>query len=151
MTRIIREIERTPRPRERRAEMSVRPRDGQVSTEDAIGAATVAAVRMLSAPAVIVFTHSGFTARVVSSHRPEVPIVAVTDIERTYRQLALVWGVLPELVPTEESRGYEDLVRHGLAAVVRRELAAPGRRVVVTAGVPFNVPGTTNFMKIEVV
>jgi pyruvate kinase len=151
MTRIILEIERNPRPRERRAALATRPHDGRVATEDAIGAATVAAVRMLNAPTVVVFTKSGFTARIVASHRPDVPIVALTDVERTYRQLALVWGVVPELVPPEEARTYDSMARHGLEAVLRRRLAAPGDRVIITAGVPFDVPGTTNFMKVEVV
>ena len=149
MSRIIHEIERHPRPRDRRAQFAVRPHDGRVSTEDAIGAATVAAVRMLDAPVVIVFTKSGFSARIIASHRPDVPIVALTDVERTYRQLALVWGVFPELVPPSPHRGYDEMVSHGLAAVVRRGLARSGDRVIVTAGVPFGAPGTTNFMKVE--
>src|SRR5687767_15802211 len=65
----------------------------------AIAAAATSAVRSLGAPALIVFTKSGFSARVVASHRPSVPILVLTDIARTYRQLALVWGVIPELVP----------------------------------------------------
>ncbi|MGI9078755.1 MAG: pyruvate kinase [Gemmatimonadaceae bacterium] len=151
MRRIILEIERHPPPRERRAQLSVRPRNGTVSTEEAIGAATTAAVRMLGAPAVIVFTKSGFSARIVSSHRPEVPIIALTDEERTFHQMALVWGVIPELVPHLEQRSYDSMVKYGLAAVVNRGLAKAGDRVVVTAGVPFDVPGTTNFMKVEIV
>ncbi|HEU4565873.1 MAG TPA: pyruvate kinase [Gemmatimonadaceae bacterium] len=151
MTRIIHEIERHPPPRERRAALAARPHDGHVSTEDAIGAATVAAVRLLGAPAVMVFTKSGFSGRIVSSHRPDVPILALTDERRTYRQLALVWGVLPELVPDEAAGSYVAMERHGLAALVRRRIACPGDRVVTTAGQPFDVPGTTNFMKIEVV
>jgi pyruvate kinase len=129
----------------------VRPREGKVSTEEAIAAATVAAVRMIDAPVVIVFTKSGFSARIVSSHRPEVPFVALTDVERTYRQLALVWGAIPERIPPTDERQYSDMVEYGLEAVRRLQLARPGDRVIVTAGVPFDVPGTTNFMKVEVV
>src|SRR4029078_12137960 len=66
-----------------------------VSTEFAIAAASNAAVQMLNAPVLIVFTKSGFSARVVASHRPSVPILVLTDVPRTYRQLALVWGVVP--------------------------------------------------------
>ncbi len=121
--------------------------EGVVSTEEAIAAATVAAVRMLGTPLVIVFTKSGFTARIVSSHRPGVPILALTDEPRTFRQLALVWGVIPELV--DHCKSYEDMVRLGLEAAVRRNLAVRGDRIVVTAGVPFDVPGTTNLLKVE--
>ncbi|MEJ7809708.1 MAG: pyruvate kinase [Gemmatimonadaceae bacterium] len=152
MTRIITEIEKQPpAQRDRPLPIAAQPSDGPVATEDAIGAATVAAVRLLRAPVVIVFTKSGFTARIVSSHRPDVPILALTDTESTYHQLALVWGVYSELVPQTPDRSYTEMVKHGLAAVLARGFAKEGDRVVVTAGVPFDVPGTTNFMKIEVV
>jgi pyruvate kinase len=150
MSRIITEIESHPAPRQRVTDHArLRRSDGPVETEDAIAAATVAAVRMLAVPLIIVFTKSGFSARVVASHRPEVPILAVTDVERTYRQLALVWGVQPELVP--RSGSYNEMVGHALAAARRRDLAQAGERVVVTAGVPFDQPGSTNLMKVEVV
>jgi pyruvate kinase len=120
-----------------------------VTTEQAVAAATVAAVRMLKAPLVIVFTKSGFSARVVASGRPNVPILGLTDVPETYRQLALVWGVIPVLVP--HCSTYESMWIQARAAIARRELASPGDRVVVTAGVPFDVPGTTNLVKVEVV
>jgi pyruvate kinase len=120
---------------------------GTVPTELAIAAATVAAVQMLETPVVVVFTKSGFSARTVSSYRPGVPIVALTDQDRTYRQLALMWGVVPELVPHCET--YETMLLLAREAVVRRGLAEPGDRIVVTAGVPFDVPGTTNILKVE--
>ena len=120
-----------------------------MSTEFAIAAACNAASRMLRAPCLIVFTKSGFSARVVASQRPAVPIIVLTDQPRTYRQLALVWGVIPELVPHCDS--YEQMVRLALEVVRRRALARTGDRVIVTAGVPFDVPGTTNLMKVETV
>ena len=123
--------------------------ESATSTEFAIAAACNAAAHMLHAPCLIVFTKSGFSARVVASQRPAVPILVLTDQPRTYRQLALVWGVIPELVPHCET--YEQMVRLALEAVRRRELARVGDRVIVTAGVPFDVPGTTNLMKVETV
>ncbi len=149
MSRIIAEIERHPRQAERRATLLARPRDGRVSIESAIAAATVAASRMLSTPLVIVFTKSGFTARVVASHRPDVPILALTDEQRTFHQLALIWGVIPEIVPPANS--YDAMFACGAEAAVRRGLARHGDRVLVTAGVPFDTPGTTNLLKVEVV
>ncbi len=147
MTRIITEIETHPLPRV--ADRRSKPASSNASTEVAVAAATVAAVRMIGAPAVIVFTKSGFTARVVASHRPDVPILALTDVERTYHQLALVWGVMPELVPVSST--YEEMLEHAFPALKRRGLVGPGDRVIVTAGVPFDVPGTTNVMKVEIV
>jgi pyruvate kinase len=151
MSRIILEIEKHPVARERRVQLAVRPREGRVSTEEAIAAATVAAVRMIGASAVIVFTKSGFSARIVSSHRPHVPFIALTDDERTHQQLALVWGTIPVRIPSMRHHTYDEMVPYGLEAVRRMNLATEEDRVVVTAGVPFDVTGTTNFMKVEVV
>jgi pyruvate kinase len=144
MRRIIVETEqhRKDSPRDVRPEAT-----GAVPTEVAIAAATVAAVQLLRTPVVVVFTKGGFTARIVSSFRPGVPVLALTDQELTYRQLALMWGVVPELVPHCES--YDDMMVLAREVVVRRGLAAREDRVIVTAGVPFDVPGTTNLLKVE--
>ncbi len=146
MTRIINAIESRPQ-QWRRDER--RQSDIAESTEFAIAAAGAAAASMLNAPAIIVLTKSGFSARVVASHRPSVPILVLTDIARTFRQLALVWGVVSELVP--HCNTYDEMVRLALAAVQQRGMARVGDRVVVTAGVPFDVPGTTNLLKVETV
>jgi pyruvate kinase len=146
MSRIILEIEKHPR----RVRADDRAQgELAVSTEHAIAAAATSAVRSLDAPTLIVFTKSGFSARVVASHRPGVPILVLTDQERTYRQLSLVWGVVPCLV--RHCDNYQDLVMLALDAVRGSGLARQGDRVVVTAGVPFDVPGTTNLMKVETV
>jgi pyruvate kinase len=146
MTRIIKEIETHP-PVAPFA--GAQQANGIVTTEVAIAAATVAAVDMLAAPLVVVFTKSGFSARVVSSKRPPVPILALTDEDRTYRQLALVWGVVPQLVP--HCANYDEMMDQTKSVVVERELATPGDRIIVTAGVPFDMPGTTNLLKVETV
>jgi pyruvate kinase len=147
MSRIIHEIERHAHIRI--GEDRRRRPDTAYSTEFAIAAASHAAVSMLGAPCLIVFTKSGFSARVVASQRPHLPILVLTDSPRTYRHLALVWGVIPELVTHCDT--YDQMVRLALEAVRRRELARTGDRVVVTAGVPFDVPGTTNMIKVETV
>ncbi len=147
MRRIILEIESSPRPPY--AQRIEHRYEGAVNTEEAIAAATTAAVRMLHAPLVVVFTKSGFSARIVSSHRPAVPILALTDEPRVCRQLSLVWGVIPRLVPT--ARGYDHMVAMALRDATELNLAVTGDRVIVTAGAPFDVPGTTNLLKVEVV
>ena len=147
MTRIIMEIERRPLPH---ATFEVHEDvDGHVATEDAIAAATTAAARSLGAPLVVVVTKSGFSARIIASHRPGVPILVLTDSERTYRQLALVWGVVPALAP--HAATYEEMFEHARVVIEKRGLAKRGDRVLVTAGVPFDVPGTTNLLRVEVV
>ena len=146
MRRIIAEIERRgvmPRREERRGGVSI------ASTEETIAAATRAAAVLLGAPLVVVFTKSGFSARIVASQRPEVPILGLTPVERTYNQLALIWGVIPALAPPIDT--YSQMFEYARGEILRRGLAKQGDRVLVTAGVPFDVPGTTNLLKVEVV
>src|SRR5690348_2718916 len=122
---------------------------GPVRTEDAIAVAVCAAAEMLSAPLIVCFTSSGFTARKVSTCRPTVPIFACTPEPETYRQLSLVWGVTPAL--TEHFADYDAMLGAARHQILARGLAQPGERLVVTAGVPFDMPGTTNLLKIEAV
>jgi pyruvate kinase len=144
MDRIVREIERHEgeggRADERRGSLGAK-------MEHAVAAAAVAAARMLGAPIIVVFTKSGFSARIIAACRPPVPILGVTDVETTYRQLALVWGVVPML--TDEPPRYEAMLDAARERILVHGLARSGDRVVVTAGVPFDVPGTTNMMKVE--
>jgi pyruvate kinase len=124
-----------------------RLRIGATPTEHAIAAATVEAVRLLAAPAVVTFTTSGGTTRLVSSYRPPVPILGVTDQVRTWRQLALVWGVQP--VMCEDEVNYDNMLAAARSYLLDNRLAQPGQRIVVTAGIPFHVAGTTNMLRIE--
>jgi pyruvate kinase len=129
-------------------DIPVQPIRGRVlPTESAIAAAIIEAVRRLDAPLIFTFTRSGFTARVVSSFRPPVPILALTESLRTYHQLALVWGVIPILLP--EGLGFDDVLDFGRETALRLGLAERGQRVVVTAGLPMHVSGTTNTMRVE--
>jgi pyruvate kinase len=118
-------------------------------TEDAISVAVCAAAELLGVPLIVCLTSSGFTARAVASYRPVVPILAVTPEPETFRQLALVWGVLPVL--TEHYPTYESMLPVTREIILKLGLAAPGDRLVLTAGVPFDVAGTTNLLKIETV
>jgi pyruvate kinase len=146
MDRIIRAVE-ADRDREpvleRRASADGRP----ARSEHAVAAAAVAAARMLQAPLIVTFTKSGFSARVVSACRPPMPVLGVTDGERTYRRLALVWGVVPMLAGGPPH--YDAMLDAARGRILGSGLAKPGDRVVVTAGVPFDVPGTTNLVKVE--
>jgi pyruvate kinase len=147
MDRIVRRIESqtTPQPRSRRVETE--RSQVQQSSSAAISAAAVEAVERLDASCIVTLTRSGFTARVIASQRPPVPILAVTDQWRTYNQLSLVWGVHPIMHRGEVS--YDDMRDAAREEIRRLELAGTRDRFVVTAGVPFHVPGTTNMMRIE--
>jgi pyruvate kinase len=153
MARIAREIERTTsfaRGPTYDLPMLDHLRAGATRTEHAIAAATVEAVALLGAPAIVTLTKSGFTARLVSSYRPSVPIMGVCDDIRVYRQLALVWGVHPVLCHFHDEPNYQEIMGCARAALVHRGLAHRGDRVVVTAGLPFfHVAGTTNMVRVE--
>jgi pyruvate kinase len=144
MDRIIREIERHPGGRDERR---LDRREEVSSVEDAIAFGTSAVVRMLRTPLIVCITQGGFTARKVAARRPPVPILAVTTEPVTYRQLALVWGVTPVLV--DRVPGYDAMLAVVRDVILKRGLARAGDRIVVTAGVPWGVSGTTNLLKVE--
>jgi len=116
-------------------------------TEDAIAVAVGAAAELLEVPLIVCLTSSGFTARTIASYRPPVPILAATPEPETFRQLALVWGVIPAMV--EHRPDYDSMLPVTRELILKKGLAWPGDRVVVTAGVPFDKPGPTNLLKIE--
>src|SRR5437764_2505546 len=151
MDRIIKEMERhgpaagvgTGRD-ERRATPGA-----TVSVEDAIALGTSAVARMLQTPLIVTLTKGGFTSRKVAALRAPVPILAVTTEAETYRQLALVWGVTPVLV--DRVPGYDAMLAVVRDLLLKRGYAHAGDRIVMTAGVPWEVSGATNLLKVEVV
>lgn len=94
------------------------------------------------------FTETGLTTRLVARHRSPIPLVAFTPSQRVRSQLALVWGVETFLTPHAGSTdGMVELVDHELLRLGRNQ---PGDRVVVIAGVPPGIAGTTNGMRVHV-
>jgi pyruvate kinase len=145
MDRIIREMEREGAGRDERR----RAATGDVSVEDAIALGTSAVARMLKTPLIVTLTKGGFTARKVAAMRPPVPILAVTTEAATFRQLALVWGVTP--VRVDQVPGYDAMLAVVRDLILKRGYAKQGDRIVMTAGVPWEVSGATNLLKVEVV
>jgi pyruvate kinase len=152
IVRIVIEIERSG-VLERGPRYLTRPgsraRGGASVRELAVAAATVDAARQVVAPAIMVITRSGFSARLVSSYRPPVPVLAVTTDPATYRQLAAVWGVRPVLADVGDDVTYEALTAVGREYLLSSGLGEHGSSVVVTAGFPFHLSGTTNTMRLE--
>ena len=123
-----------------------------VSSSDvtsAISHATVTSARDLNASAIITVTKSGSTARILSRYRPACTIVGCTISETVWRQLALSWGTVPLMI--EEESNTDDLFEHAVDAAVGQGLIRDGELVVLTAGVPLGISGTTNLMKVHVV
>ncbi len=157
MDRIAREVEsHRNRPSEgeiRRwripAPHFARTEGGHTPVEDAISVGVSAAADLLGAAAIVCFTSSGFTARTVSSYRPKVPIFAFTPEAETFHQLSLVWGVVPVLMP--HLKNYDPMWQIARTELLTRGIARDGSRIVVTCGVPFDVPGTTNLLKVETI
>lgn len=94
-------------------------------------------------------TKSGETARRVSKFRPRQPIIAATTEVKTFHQLSMSWGVFPVLsLPQSDT---DHLFRHAMDCGKKIGLVNSGDRVVITGGVPLNVAGTTNIIKVQTV
>ena len=116
---------------------------------NAISHATCTTAYDLEASAIITVTESGQTARMISKYRPEMPIIGCTVNEHVYRQLALSWGVCPILCQGQTNA--DALFDHAVERAKEEGLISDGDMVVITAGVPLGVPGTTNMVKVQTV
>jgi pyruvate kinase len=116
---------------------------------DAISYATCTTAHYLGAAAILTSTESGFTARMVSKYRPKAPIIAVTPRVQTQRKLMLMWGVISVFAPQIE--GTDAMIEQSINVSLKEGLIKNGDLVVITAGVPVGIPGTTNLLKVEVV
>ncbi len=141
----------------RRAEASLdhgellrRHRSGSPQTiTDAVGYAACATAHDLRARAILTATESGYTACMVSKHRPQAPIVAVTTSEKICQQLSLVWGVCPVLRGRVSTT--DELFDQAVAAGIEHGFMQEGDLVVITAGHPVGKHGTTNALKVHTV
>lgn len=115
---------------------------------NAISHATCTMAEDLNAAAIITVTKSGRTARMVSKYRPATPIICGCLTEKVYRQTGLSWGVLPLLL--EKKDNAQDLFDYAVDATEKAGFISKGDVVVLTAGVPLGVSGTTNLIKVQV-
>jgi len=113
---------------------------------DAISAAACQVAETIGAAAIVSFTSSGATALRAARERPAAPILAVTPHLGTARRLALLWGA--HCVHLADIKNFSDMVQKAVLVAHREEIAGPGQRVVITAGVPFGTPGSTNILRI---
>src|SRR5215470_1144456 len=107
------------------------------------------ASRELHMKLIAVFTHSGFTARLISRYRPQVPIIALTPEVETLRRMALIWGVLP--LETRDQQRIDTLAEATEKKLLKERLVKNGDVIGIVAGTPMGVRGTTNFMKFHVI
>jgi pyruvate kinase len=116
---------------------------------DAITGAAKQVAETIHAAAIVTYTSTGSTALRASRERPEVPILCLTPNIRTARMLALAWGV--HAVQSKDVTNFGDMVQRACRIARTQGFAQPGSRVVVTAGVPFGTPGSTNTLRISAV
>ena len=120
-----------------------------VTVTNAISYATCTTSADLNAKAIISFTTSGHTARMVSKFRPQAPIIATTEDEGVMRRLALVWGVYP--VKTSHVGSTDEVVANSIESAKEKNYLDNGDLVVITAGAPNGISGTTNLIKVHTI
>ena len=136
------------------AEASIRDFPRTMPQEQLKVAETVAelvchASRELHVKVIAVFTHSGFTARLVSRYRPQAPIIAFSPEAETRRRLALIWGVVPKNI--RDVRKIDGLAEIAEERLLEERLVRNGDVIAIVAGTPMGVRGTTNFMKFHTI
>lgn len=118
-----------------------------IDINDAISHATVTTSFDIDAKAIVVYTASGTSARMISRFRPSVPIIALTSSKRVYNQLATSWGVTPVMCCMFYNT--DVMFFHAEDTVVKLGLAKAGDNIVITAGVPLGKNIGTNMIKVE--
>ncbi|WP_413379123.1 pyruvate kinase [Alkalihalobacillus sp. 1P02AB] len=120
-----------------------------MTTTSAIGQSVVHTAFNLNTSYILSATESGYTAQIVSKYRPKADIIAVTSNKNAFRQLSLVWGVIPVL--GEKAKSTDHMLEITVDAAVEAGIIKQGERVVITAGVPVGESGTTNLIKVHVI
>ncbi len=115
---------------------------------NAIAHATCTTALDLNASAIISVSSSGRTARMVSKYRPSCPIIGCSTYEHVCRRMNMSWGVIP--MQLELQNNPDDLFEHAVDSATANGLISEGDVVIVTAGVPLGVSGTTNQIKVQI-
>ncbi len=141
--------ERTERDINYKKRFSSRELQDAPNVTNAISHATVTTAHDLGAKAIITVTKSGTTARMISKFRPDCPIICCTPTPSVLRQMNLSWGVIPLMA--EEKTNMDELFDHAVDCAVGAGYLASGDLVVITAGAPLGISGTTNLLKVHLV
>jgi pyruvate kinase len=124
-----------------------RPRRGEVSFPQAISDAAAFSAQELKARAIVAFTQSGSTARLISQDRPPVPIIAFAPSERVRRRLALDWGVFPRAITRLTT--IDEMISAIEASLLADRSVRYNDVLVIVAGAPLWVRGTVNLLKLH--
>jgi pyruvate kinase len=123
------------------------PHSADPSNAEILADAAYHAAKESAAAAIVVFTSTGSSARLVSRYRPPVSIFAVTPHDTTARQMAVNYGVIPVLAPDVSST--DEMLTQMDRVLVEGGFLQKGQLVVFLAGQPVGRPGTTNLMKLH--
>jgi pyruvate kinase len=145
----VRMMDRIIREAEANNPHVLRPQPAQFNIAETASELICHASEELHMKVIAVFTESGFTARLVSKHRPRRPIIAFSTIQETRRRLSLLWGVVPRTIG--KVKNIEELVQYTEKRLLEERLVQRGDVVGIVAGTPLFVGGTTNFMKFHVI
>ena len=121
----------------------------QHTAADAITAAARQIADTIGAKAIVTYTTSGSTTLRAARERPDVPILCLTSKIKTARRLMLSFGV--HAVHTADVANFAEMVQKAVQIIQRDSIAGLGERVVITAGVPFGMPGNTNVLRIAMI
>jgi len=116
------------------------------TTADALSHACMTIAETLTIEAIVVFTGSGSTARRVARERPGVPMMVLTPSLLTARRMGLVWGAYA--VATKDIGSFEEMIAKGKRMALRHGFGEAGSKLIMLAGVPFGVPGSTNLLHV---
>lgn len=147
MAKIVRQAEEDAEAVNQYKFLEVESDDKDVS--NAMGHAACTTARDIKASAIIAVTTSGYTAEMMAKYKPNTPIIAATPREKTYHQQALTRGVYP--VHTRLSNSIDKLMTEAEDGAKRMRFVEEGDLVVISAGMPLNVSGTTNLIRVKTV
>lgn len=120
--------------------------DPDNTSPDAITSAASWVASTVSAAAIVNYTTSGSTTLRTARERPSVPVLCLTESLGVARRLQLSYGVNP--VHTRDVDNFADMVDKACALALQQGIAQKGQRLVITAGVPFGTPGSTNILRV---
>jgi len=149
MDKIARKTEQTLRHTRIVTWLEEQNKEYKPTITDSISKSVCETARDLDAAAIVTCTSTGHTARQISRHKPLNPIFAVTPSEDEFKKLILVWGVKPVLIDYPENT--DELIEKSLEAVKAKKYVQEFDLVVITAGIPFNISGNINLMKVEMI
>lgn len=113
---------------------------------NAMGHAACTTARDIKASAIIAITTSGYTAEMMAKYKPKEPVIAATPTEKTYHQQAMTRGVYPVL--TKISDSWNELMSEAVEGARRMGFVKKGDCIVLSAGMPLQMPGTTNLVRV---